>query len=285
MKKVRFTIVLALALPGLSGSESWAMMHVDATTLTDGDFTYLGSPSKWEPGANTATFHGSSPPAGPMTPGGATFSIMGSGFTADFGYGGVHTGTTAAITALGVPGYVVADYATDISAALDVWAAVSGFTNLGQQVSDGGVNAAATEASGGHLGDIRVAAWEFTAATVLAHTYQPGTESIFGNGGTIAGDMHFDVARTWVDNAADVSGNGQYDFYTVALHELGHSLGLGHSDPGTVMSGFGYAGALRTLTTDDIAGIQAIYGVPVPGALLLGILGMSVAGIKLRRSA
>ena len=96
--------------------------------------------------------------------------------------------------------------------------------------------------------------------------------------------MHFDVAPTWADDTTDTTVDADFDFFTVALHELGHSLGLGHSlDKTSVMYKY-YSGARRTLTADDTAGIQAIYGVvPVPGALLLGMLGLSVAGAKLRR--
>ncbi len=275
--KREFTIVLALALLVLSWSESWAAMYEVGPTGAPSDYGILGT--AWDPGANTASFR----PA-PVGPGGATFSIMGAGFTADFGYGASHTGTTALIVALGVPAYTVADYATDISSALDVCAAPSLFTNLGQ-VADGDVNAAATQTTGGNLGDIRVAAWEIASAGVLAHAYQPVIEGMF-LGGTIGGDIHFDVARNWVNNAADVFGNGQFDFYTVALHELGHSLGLDHSTVlGSVMYPY-YSGALRTLTADDIAGIEAIYGVtvtPVPGALLLGIIGLGFGSWKLRR--
>ena len=278
-RKREFTIVLALIILLISVSESWAMLSDEVTGGTDdpGDFSIFGT--AWDPGTNTSSFR----PA-PVGPGGATFSIMGAGFTADFGYGASHTGTTALIVALGVPAYTVADYATDISSALDVWAAPSLFTNLGQ-VADGDVNAAATQTTGGNLGDIRVAAWEIASAGVLAHAYQPVIEGMF-LGGTIGGDIHFDVARNWVNNAADVFGNGQFDFYTVALHELGHSLGLDHSaELGSVMY-TSYGGALRTLTADDIAGIEAIYGVtvtPVPGALLLGIIGLGFGSWKLRR--
>jgi hypothetical protein len=175
----------------------------------------------------------------------------------------------------------VLDYAADINAALNVWAGASWFTNLGQ-VADGGVDAGALQINDGHLGDIRVAAWEITTPTILAHAYQPGTEAIFGPGGTIAGDMHFDVGHTWVDDPLDVSGDGDFDFYTVALHELGHSLGLDHSGVGTVMDPI-YGGARRTLQPDDIAGIQALYGIPAPGAILLGGIGVGLVGWLRRR--
>lgn len=279
MKK-EFMIVFTLALLALSGSESWAMLSEDGTgTDNPSDYGILGT--AWDPGTNTSSFR----PA-PVGPGGATFSIMGAGFIDASGWPGAtdHTGATASILSLGVPGYTLCDYAADINSALNVWVSVSLFTNLGQ-VADGGVNVGASQASGGHLGDIRVAAWDITSIGVLAHAWQPGTEAIAGPGGTILGDMHFDTAWTWVDNPADVPFNGQYDFYTVALHELGHSLGLGHSNVfGSVMYPF-YGGALRTLTADDIAGIQAIYGVSLPGAVLLGMLGLGVAGLKLRKFA
>jgi hypothetical protein len=65
-----------------------------------------------------------------------------------------------------------------------------------------------------------------------------------------------------------------YDFFTVALHELGHSLGLGHSEvTGSVMEPV-YAGSRRSLHPDDIAGIQALYSVPEPSSLALTALGI-----------
>lgn len=42
--------------------------------------------------------------------------------------------------------------------------------------------------------------------------------------GLLAGDLHLDLAEPW----ALESGAGRLDIETVALHEIGHCLGLGH---------------------------------------------------------
>ncbi len=270
--KEKFTILLALALllVVLSGSESLAAMYFGDYA---GSSDYVLLSTAWDPGTDTARFGGN--PA----PGGATWSVMGVGLgDASIGGQDPHGGSTTSLLSSLYTGGI--DEITTIGLALDTWAAVSLFTNLGQ-VADGGVGFGAANAVGGHLGDIRLGAVAIDgASSVLAHAYQPGTEALFTSG-SIAGDVHFDDAEAWSDGGV----GGTFDFHTVALHELGHSLGLAHSAVfGSVMYPF-YGGALRTLTADDIAGIQAIYGVPVPGALLLGMLGLSVAGVKLRKFA
>jgi hypothetical protein len=83
---------------------------------------------------------------------------------------------------------------------------------------------------------------------VLAHTFYPAPP----NAEPLAGDMHFDADETWRIGL-------DTDLFTVALHEAGHALGLGHSDrPGTVM--YPYYRFATGLTADDIAGIRALYG-------------------------
>jgi Matrixin/Clostridial hydrophobic W/Putative peptidoglycan binding domain len=86
---------------------------------------------------------------------------------------------------------------------------------------------------------------------VLAHAFYPPP-----CGGTHAGACHFDDDEVW----ALAHGAGQFDTQTVALHEIGHLLGLSHSTvPGAVMFPT-YAGARRALAQDDIDGIRALYG-------------------------
>jgi hypothetical protein len=67
--------------------------------------------------------------------------------------------------------------------------------------------------------------------------------------------LHFDSEEPWVDSTvADV------DLLTVAAHEIGHTLGLDHSDDPNALMFPSYDGPRRFLGADDIAGIQSLYG-------------------------
>ncbi len=73
-------------------------------------------------------------------------------------------------------------------------------------------------------------------------------------------DMHVDASSEW--SVAAVTPGDRYDLRSVLLHELGHALGLDHSGSGNVMQPFLDTGEmLRTLSSDDIAGMRALYGV------------------------
>ena len=168
--------------------------------------------SAWDPGPNT--FRTS---AGNPAPGGATWSVMpgglgGTGFT--FNLNSTHEFfLTVPLESLNAS--LVGMELSAVDAALDLWDSVSGFNNLGM-VADGGGAGGALQSQGGHLGDIRVAAWEIddsASSQELAHTYLPGTETLPLLGGTILGDSHFDVIRTWVDDPNDVIDNDQFDFF------------------------------------------------------------------------
>ncbi|KAG2722021.1 hypothetical protein I3843_02G095400 [Carya illinoinensis] len=86
-----------------------------------------------------------------------------------------------------------------------------------------------------------------------------------GNGGTLAhafaptdGRFHYDADEFWSVGAIP----GYFDLETVALHEIGHLLGLGHSSvPGAIMEPSISSGVTKGLHTDDIAGIKALYNV------------------------
>ena len=89
---------------------------------------------------------------------------------------------------------------------------------------------------------------------VLAHAFYP----------RYGGDVHFDDDEDWVKSAAQVTGNKK-NLLRVAMHEIGHSLGLQHSTltsavmHATYHNGFNNP-SLDELSADDILGIQDIYG-------------------------
>lgn len=90
-----------------------------------------------------------------------------------------------------------------------------------------------------------------------AHAFYPWSCGPFSCA-SLAGDVHFnDQSWTWGTG----NGGSVQDVQSVALHELGHSLGLGHSaDPNASMYATKPFGAIkRNLAQDDINGILAIY--------------------------
>ena len=82
---------------------------------------------------------------------------------------------------------------------------------------------------------------------IMAHAFKPED-----------GRIHFDEDETWTSN-----GQGGFaDLLGVALHEIGHVLGMDHTGVnGAVMHPIAKGGKSdRKLHSDDIAGIQKLYG-------------------------
>ena len=94
---------------------------------------------------------------------------------------------------------------------------------------------------------------------VLAHGFFPPPA-----GGFYSGHLHFDDDENW-----SVNGTG-IDLETVAIHELGHVLGLDHSTcPDAIMYPY-YIGVHRGLSMDDITAIKTLYSdIKVTGPVVI----------------
>jgi hypothetical protein len=166
--------------------------------------------------------------------------------------GGVPSDLNAALNAEGI---TTAAWQTAIEKAAAVWEDAANINLV--QVSDNGEPSGTYGDQQGdpNVGDIRIGGFAQSGG-ILAYTLMPPP----ANGGTDAGDIFFNTSQHWTTNG------GPYDLETVAIHEIGHALGMDQSQVQAADMYASYLYAKQTLTSDDIAGIQSIYGAPAPDA-------------------
>jgi hypothetical protein len=148
--------------------------------------------------------------------------------------------------------FATATWEQQIETAASLWENVTG-ANVAQ-VSDGGEPFATQgdQQDDPRFGDIRIGAIPLSPG-LLAETFVPPP----GNGGTDAGDIFLNSNVNWQIGSS-------YDLMTVVAHEFGHALGLGESTVSSAVMYGTYNGIKTSLTTDDISGIQSIYGTRTP---------------------
>jgi len=85
-------------------------------------------------------------------------------------------------------------------------------------------------------------------------------------------DLIFDAETNW-SFSSDPPGAGEFDFYSVSLHELGHAHQLGHViNTSSVMHfAFGPNSTSRTLTADEITGASDLIDEATGGVCFQGI--------------
>jgi hypothetical protein len=89
------------------------------------------------------------------------------------------------------------------------------------------------------------------SGNVLGHAFYPTSDPQ-----SLAGDAHFDAEEQW-----DVWGyDNNISLFAVALHEFGHSLGLGHSSQKDSVMYAWYRSKHINLSEDDELGMSEMYG-------------------------
>lgn len=101
----------------------------------------------------------------------------------------------------------------------------------------------------------------FPDDTVLGH----GTFPAEGNDYS---EIHINRAKRWTLDENDTDGAATR-LFDVLVHEIGHVLGMDHSDVKDAVMYSYYKGGkpIRDLNPDDIAGIQRLYGAPSAAAM------------------
>jgi len=150
-------------------------------------------------------------------------------------------------------------YSAPVQTAMLSWNNISGVVKLGSQVQASGRNT-----SGNGLNEI-VMATKVDGEAFGENTLAVTTSYSLGNTRTEA-DIIFNTAYTW-DSYRGSLRSGRSDIQRIAIHELGHVLGLVHPDeaqPPQVVSAImnSRVSNVETPEPDDINGMQSLYGAP-----------------------
>ncbi|OWM85825.1 hypothetical protein CDL15_Pgr012075 [Punica granatum] len=141
-----------------------------------------------------------------------------------------------------IPSVPIGDLRAICTRAFQHWAAVSPF-----QFREAGQGEVANIMIGFYTGD-HGDGYPFDGlGHTWAHAFSPRD-----------GRLHYDGSENW---SISTPTTDQTDLESVTLHEIGHTLGLAHSqDPDAVMYAYINTGVIkRQLQQDDINGIQALY--------------------------
>jgi hypothetical protein len=157
---------------------------------------------------------------------------------------------------------------SSIEEALAVWAAAAPL-HFVEVPDEGGI--ATGNYPDGQFGQIRFRHIYINGPDIPDQPPVAKAQAYFPGPGNLAGDIEFDHGDPW----QEVGSLSVPDILGAAIHEIGHTLGLHHTDDSSanmywIFHRFAGPGTGQ-LFPDDIAGIQSIYGAGVGSVLPLHV--------------
>ena len=164
-------------------------------------------------------------------------------------WGSGSAGTSGGTITYAFDGSLPAFFAADIEAALADWSAHG---NIGFQA------VASTTGAGIVFGDQAIDGLD----NVLATTNYTYAGSTFRSAA-----ITFDSGEGWQASGNQVVSHDSIDLFVVALHEIGHAIGLDHYNAAPAVMNATLDRSVHDLTASDIDGVQALYGTPAATTL------------------